>query len=532
MIQLSNNDTITSATYSTEHYENYNQSGDKNCFEEVIDKMILDQVVGMNESFKNAISNLSKDKKRMAILSLLDKDRNLFKNIKALVDKDINKMDHIKDVILMLRDYVKVGEVEKKKFGEVMTPLDLVKEMLNTLPDEVWSNPNLKWLDPANGTGPFPIMVIYKLMIGLKDWEKNEEKRYKHIVENMIYVAELQPKNMFLYLCAVDPFDTYKLNIYTGSFLDNGFDYHMKNVWGIEKFDIVIGNPPYNDSNDGDNNKTKNLYNIFSIKSLEISDKLIFITPSRWFGIENMSNMRKALLNNGLSSVNICDDSVFGRNVSIDGGVSYFYVDRNSQKEIEIKKGNDIVGGVINTKIVLSKNIEIVSNIISKIKLKTSKYMSSLYKRPQLIKSNDKRFKDNGIEVLASKNRRLFINFEYDDSKQYYTKYKLVFEKTSGSFRRSGISGLRVEKPNLLTTESIAFFPFDSELESINCLSYLKTNFAFLLRDINQSDKNFNQYVFDLLPMLNFNKQWSDDLIFEYFDLTEEESDFIRKYKS
>jgi site-specific DNA-methyltransferase (adenine-specific) len=245
-----------------------------------------------------------------------------------------------------------------------------------------------------------------------------------------------------------------------------------------------------------------------------------------------MSNMRKILFSNGLSIVNICDDSVFGRNVSIDGGVSYFYVDRNSKKEIEIKRENDIVGGVINNKIVLSENIEIVSSIISKIKLKASKYMSSLYKRPQLIKSNDRRFTDNGIEVLASKNRRLFINYGYDDSKQYYTKYKLVFEKTSGSFRKSGISGLRVEKPNLLTTESIAFFPFDSEQESINCLSYLKTNFAFLLRNINQSDKNFNQYVFDLVPLLSFDKPWCDDLIFKYFNLTEEESDFIIKYKS
>lgn len=284
MIQLSNENITIGNTYSTDHYEKYNQSGDKNYFEEIIDKMILDQVVGMNESFKNAISNLSKDKKRMAILSLLDKDRNLFKSIKALVDKDINKMDHIKDVILMLRDYVKVGEVEKKKFGEVMTPLDLVKEMLNTLPLDVWSNPKLRWLDPANGTGPYPIMVIYKLMIGLKDWEPDEEKRYKHIIENMIYVAELQPKNMFLYLCAVDPFDTYKLNIYTGSFLEDGFNYHMKNIWGIEKFDIIIGNPPYQEHKEG-NTKTKPIWNLFVLKSLEMIKSggyLTMIHPGGW----------------------------------------------------------------------------------------------------------------------------------------------------------------------------------------------------------------------------------------------------------
>jgi hypothetical protein len=142
---------ITGVTYSTSDYEHYNQNGDRNYFEEVVDKMILDGISGMNESFRNAIMSLDRDKKRMTILSLLDKDLNLFKRIKALTDKNIGKMDHIKDIILMLREYVKVGEVEKKKFGEVMTPLELVKEMLaKYLPDAKYvipQNSYLAWID-------------------------------------------------------------------------------------------------------------------------------------------------------------------------------------------------------------------------------------------------------------------------------------------------------------------------------------------------------------------------------------------------
>jgi hypothetical protein len=45
--------------------------------------------------------------------------------------------------------------------------------------------------------------------------EPDDEKRYKHIIENMIYVSELQPKNMFLYMNAIDPINEYNLNIYT-----------------------------------------------------------------------------------------------------------------------------------------------------------------------------------------------------------------------------------------------------------------------------------------------------------------------------
>lgn len=282
----------------TETYKEYNETGDRNIFEDIIDKMILDQVAGMNETFRTAISKLPKDRKRLAILSLLDKDRNLFTKIKdSISNESLSKLDHVKDTVLMLREYVKIAEVEKKKFGEVMTPLDLVKEMLATLPKEVWSNPDLKWLDPANGTGPFPIIVIYKLMKGLEKWQPNEELRYKHIIENMIYTCELQPKNMFLFLCTIDPRDEYDCNIYTGSFLDEGFDKHMKEVWNVDKFDVIIGNPPYQEQKETIKNqtskkpKTQPLWHKFVIKSLDIlnNDKfIVLVHPGGWRNLDGV----------------------------------------------------------------------------------------------------------------------------------------------------------------------------------------------------------------------------------------------------
>jgi hypothetical protein len=85
-------------------------------------------------------------------------------------------------------------------------------------------------------------------------------------------------------MCAIDPFDAYKLNIYTGSFLEEGFDYHMKSVWGLEKFDIIIGNPPYQDSTDKSKGTTgkKNLYQKFILKSINVIDEggsLLFVNP-------------------------------------------------------------------------------------------------------------------------------------------------------------------------------------------------------------------------------------------------------------
>jgi hypothetical protein len=254
-----------------------------------------------DESFKKKIKGLSDDKKRMMILALLDKERNLFMKAKALIPdnyKKVPKLQHIKELILILREYVKIGETLKKTHGEVMTPLELVKDMLITLPEEVWSNPDLKWLDSCNGTGPFLAMVVFKLMQGLKNWEPDEDKRYKHIMENMIYGGELQAKNMFLWITLMDPYNELKLNVYCGSFLDSGFDKHMKEVWNIEKFDIIVGNPPYQKGVEG-NIKAHALWNLFvekSISILKISGYLCYVHPGNWRDITSTFKSTQQIL--------------------------------------------------------------------------------------------------------------------------------------------------------------------------------------------------------------------------------------------
>lgn len=261
----------------------------KNQFEELIDKMMIDEVAGLDQEIRETLEGLPIDKKRMAILSILDKDRDMFMKIKKMVDgNDASKAEHIKNLSELMRAYVKVGEVEKKTLGEVMTPQSLVNDMLNTLPIDVWSNPNLKWLDPCSGVGIFSAVIVERLMKGLEHIIANEEERYKHILENMIHVGELQPKNMFLFLAAFDPKDEYDLNIYTGSFLDGAFDDHARDVWGIEKFDVVVMNPPYQTNNPGEK-KTHPIWDKFVKKTLELTVEggyMVAVHPSGWRNVD------------------------------------------------------------------------------------------------------------------------------------------------------------------------------------------------------------------------------------------------------
>lgn len=86
-------------------------------------------------------------------------------------------------------------EKKKKQFGEVFTPVKLVNEILDELPDEIWRDPDKTWLDNSCGEGAFLIEVKRRLMTGLAEWEPDAQKREAHILTKQIYGVELQADN-------------------------------------------------------------------------------------------------------------------------------------------------------------------------------------------------------------------------------------------------------------------------------------------------------------------------------------------------
>jgi hypothetical protein len=103
-----------------------------------------------------------------------------------------------KEVLLYYEQSTKIIKEKMDKNAEVFTPINLVNEMLDKLPEEVWSNPELKWLDPATGIGVFPLIVYYRLMEGLKEVILDEEERRRHILENQLYMVELNDENCII----------------------------------------------------------------------------------------------------------------------------------------------------------------------------------------------------------------------------------------------------------------------------------------------------------------------------------------------
>jgi methylase of polypeptide subunit release factors len=123
----------------------------------------------------------------------------------------------------------------KTKYGEINTPFFFINQILSIIPQNNFENPNLKWLDPGAGSGYFTIILFNKLFKGLENAFPSPNERKKHIIENMLYMVEIQEEN----ITTLRDIFGQNANIFHTDFL----------TWSphnLSLFDIIIGNPPYN----------------------------------------------------------------------------------------------------------------------------------------------------------------------------------------------------------------------------------------------------------------------------------------------
>jgi hypothetical protein len=221
----------------------------------------------------------------------------------------------------------------KKARGEVFTPLPLVRQMLygvkkssvgkgptpvvwgfdektgefsdddekdrlGGIPLERFRNADTTWLDPANGIGNFPVVAFYMIDYQLGKHgndpslkgDKNVTTRRTHIVENMLYMIELNKGNVntsrkiFKLIAPDATSNSCCANTLTMT------DATLQSTFGIKQFDVVMGNPPFNENlqdNPQGHAQDTGLWEEFVKKSMNEFVKketgiLAFLHPSRW----------------------------------------------------------------------------------------------------------------------------------------------------------------------------------------------------------------------------------------------------------
>ena len=169
---------------------------------------------------------------------------------------------------------------EKKQNAEVSTPSSLRKEMIDIIPSDFWKTLK-KVFEPCSGKGGFLIDIVDKFMNGLKEVIEDDEERYKTIVEECLYYSDINKQNIFIAKLLLDPYNKYNLNANEGDTLK----LNIKKKWDLDGFDLVIGNPPYNDAS-GNKGRGHCIWTVFVEKTLNewlnIDAYLVYIHPSLW----------------------------------------------------------------------------------------------------------------------------------------------------------------------------------------------------------------------------------------------------------
>lgn len=246
------------------------------------------------------------------------------------------------------------------RIPEIVTPQKVVKAMVDMLPAEVW-NSKTKLLDPACKGGEYLREVYDRLMETeiLQSEFPNAIERSNHILKNQIYgiaLSQVSLERITKKLLGEDrnirviPNYISKLKgIDMGSRPDgsqqNIMDILNKEFGKDMKFDVVIGNPPYQETNGGGGNSDggKAIYQHFVNKAIEISDNFVcMITKNSWYrtrdtgGNKGFDKMKDNLLAKGMLTT-IVDFPIYHEIFKgIGCAVSYFVADKNkSSKQYE-----------------------------------------------------------------------------------------------------------------------------------------------------------------------------------------------------
>ena len=470
------------------------------------------------------------------IVKYFDKSSNTY-NISIQFKMSIQSLlDRPKELLELIGDCLKPKAIEKKTFGEVFTPMNFINDkMLKDIEDywmkkhnkNIWTNEKLTWYDPATGMGNYPIAIYYKLMEGLKTIIPNEDERKKHIIENMLYMGELNKKNCFVVKQIFNINNEFKLNLYEGDTLN----VKLNEVFGKTKFDIIIGNPPYNEEFKGNNGYAAPLFNKFTEYYMKKCKILSFIIPSRWFvggkGLDKfllfMTNRDDIVyIKNYINS-----QDIFGSSVIIKGGVNYFLKDDDYNDKclfnnslIELKKYDIIVD---------NKYISIINKILVYNSI-TDIYHSKGYYGVSL---TDKRLsgekKDNYITCYVSQIKG-FINYIDKDTldKNKLNNYKVI-TVTASTANNDCFGNMFIGNIDDIHSESYISFNVNSKLEAESLLSYLKTRFSNFLLKLRKVTHNISSSTCKWIPLPQLDREWNDEEIYKYFKLSEDEIKLIKE---
>ena len=379
-------------------------------------------------------------------------------------------------------------------------------------------------------------------MVGLEKWQPDPNLRYKHIVENMIYTCELQAKNVFLWLCAVDPHDEYETNTYWGSFLDEGFDKHMKDIWGLDKFDMVLGNPPYQVADATGDNKLYLDFSKKSIKNLKTNGMLLFITPKNIIDYFLICEKNRTYFDKFYQVEHLAIDTPAKYFKGVGSTFVYFLISKvDYHKETNLiyldSSGNEksssflLEGGKSIPNILSKLDLSIISKIRKSNNLFDFKKMKTRNLKEFRIRK--KQFDDGLVSELKTEIYPYPVIDGINKSntfpgKVFYMKNDYSDNKTKIVFNGSGyLMPSYDERGNYFLSDNISYIEISSKSEYDSFMSLFNSKiFKYWLNQFRMNGFSDSKNIKNF-PKVDLSMKWTDKDLYEYFNLTEEEINLI-----
>ena len=470
---------------------------------------------------------------------------------------------------------------------EVFTPPVVVNRMLDLLPAELWRNPDARFLDPVSKTGVFLREIAKRLMEGLSEQIPDRQQRADHIFTRQLFgiaITELTallsrrsvycskqangPYSVCTAFCDADGNIRFRSTEHTwqngrcrycgasrevydrdDTLESHAYEFiHTENpetIFPDMKFDVIIGNPPYQLSDGGNGASASPLYHRFVRQAQKLKPRyLTMIIPSRWFGGgKGLDDFRREMLNDNHIRVLVdyenASDCFPG--VDIAGGVCYFLWDRDNPGLCDVVnvRNNETMHSVralneYDTFIRHDQAASIVRKVCAFGEPMMSNMVSSskpfglrTFVRPQ----------ESGDILLRWQNgegpyRRdeIIVGRELIDKWKVITSY--VGYDHAGNPGKDGkrrvFSKIDILPPGTICTETyLVVGSFDTEQEATKLVAYMKTLFFRFLVAQCMYSHHITKEAYRLVPIQDFSQSWTDEKLYAKYGITDEEIKFI-----